>query len=628
MRRLPGGLISVIVAAPLSVWGGEHTALRQLADLSLEQLAEVRVTSVSGRAERLQEAPASVYVITATDIRRSAATSLPEVLRLAPNLQVAQVNAGIWAISARGGNTAIANKLLVLLDGRTLYSTLFAGVIWDMHDVVLEDIERIEVVSGPGGTLWGANAVNGVINIVTRSAAQTHGALVSVLRSHSGGREALRWGGTVGPAHVRVWGLATDNGATTRLDGTDREDARSRRQVGFRADWTGTSGHLTLIGDLARAGDGEATRDAPNHHNGSLLARWAGRLGDGSAYSLQGYTALAERDERIALNNRSRVHDLEFRHEPRLATGGKLLWGFGARQADDINTPTQLVALEPADRTLRWAHLFVQHQRALSARLTLTAGVKAERNSYTGLEWLPNLRLAWRHEPDQTSWAAVSRAVRAPSRIDRDLRLPGSPPYFIAGGPNFRSEVATVLEVGHHGRVRDGLTWSATLFHQRYDGLRAGIPGQLPATVENLVDGYVQGVEAWSRWQMTRDWRLEAGGLVQRKRLRHPLEPGRTVFPDLGNDPRSQWTLRSRHDLPRRVELDLALRRVGSLPAPAVPAYTALDLRLARQVSPTLRLALLGQNLLDARHVEFPLDATESPSQIGRRLAFQIVWTP
>ncbi|WP_167784872.1 TonB-dependent receptor plug domain-containing protein [Ramlibacter rhizophilus] len=628
LRRMvvPWGLAASLLVGPAVAGADTRVALQSLADLTLEQLGELRVTSVSGRPQAVQDAPASVYVITAQDIRRSAATSLPEVLRLAPTLQVAQTNAGVWAISARGRNDVIANKLLVLLDGRTIYSTLFAGVIWDMHDVVLEDIERIEVVSGPGGTLWGANAVNGVISIVTRSAAQTQGALASVVRSHSGGRETLRWGGRLGPADVRVYGIATDMDNTVRLDGTARDDARSRRQLGFRADWDADAGELMLTGDLHRAGDAAATRDAPRHEGGSLLARWTSRLRDGSPYRLQAYTWRAERDEITALRNRSRVWDLEFRHEPLRPTGQQLLWGLGWRQADDDNLPSPLVALQPAQRTLSWFSAFAQHQQRLAERWTLTTGLKAERNSYTGWELLPNLRLALRHDEQHTSWAGVSRAVRAPSRIDRDVFIPGQAPFFIAGGPRFESEVVVAYELGHNGRIDDTLNWSATLYHHRIEGLRAGIPGQVPLTVENLVDGHTTGLEGWLRWQARPDWWLEAGGFAQRTRLASTLagDP-RTAFPDLGNDPSAQWSLRSHHDLGRGVQLDAALRRVGALPLPRVPSYTALDLRLGWRISPALSVSLLGQNLLDGGHVEF--SSAPSPSRIERRLALQAVWT-
>lgn len=604
------------------------TVASALADLTLEQLGEIRVTAVSGRPERVQDAPAAVYVITAQDIRRSAATRLPEVLRLAPNLQVAQVSADLWAISARGSNTAIANKLLVLLDGRTIYSTLFAGVIWDMHDVMLEDIERIEVVSGPGGALWGANAVNGVINIVTRSAAQTQGPLASVTRSTRGGREAARWGTRLGDnIEVRAWGIATDIGNTTFLDGTPRQDDRSRHQFGLRADWRAGSDQFTFIGDLHRAGDHAATRDSPNHHGGSLLARWSGQLPGGSPFTLQAYHWLADRDELTTLRNRSRVSDIEFRHEPDTPSGQRLLWGAGWRQANDTNAPSALIGLQPAERTLSWASTFVQHQALLAPAWTLTTGLKAERNSYTGWELMPNLRLAWQHSERNTTWAAISRAVRAPSRVDRELFIPPQAPFLVAGGPDFQSETAVSYELGHHSRIGERLSWSGTLFAHRLEGLRAGVEGQVPATVQNLVEGRSVGVETWARWQVTRSWRLDAGALLQRTR-RQSVVAGdlRTVFPDLGNDPSAQWSLRSRHDLARGIELDLALRRVGRLRTVPVPAYTALDMRLGWRVSPSLTLAVLGQNLLDPRHQEFAF--APAASQIDRRVFIQAVWAP
>ncbi|AEG92746.1 conserved hypothetical protein [Ramlibacter tataouinensis TTB310] len=599
--------------------------LGSLADLSLEQLSQVQVTSVSGHAEPLQDAAASIYVITAQDIRRSAATSLPEVLRLAPNLQVAQVDAGSWAISARGFNTAIANKLLVLIDGRTIYSNLFSGVIWEANRVMLEDIERIEVISGPGGTLWGANAVNGVINVITRQAADTQGVLASAVRSHDGGREAVRWGGRLGGGAVRVYGLATDRGNTRRLDGTGVDDAASRLQTGFRADWQSGPGGLTLQGDAYRGGSEPASRSAPRQYGGNLLARWSSRLAGGSPYTLQAYWDVADYDQLTAIRNRSTNLDLQFSQEPLLPAGHHLVWGGGWRRGFDANQASELVLLQPAERQLTWSHLFVQHQLRLARRWQLTAGVKAERNSYTGLEWLPNLRLAYEHGPQSTTWAAASRAVRAPSRIDRDFFFPGRAPFLIAGGPDFESEVADVLELGHRGRWGNTLSYAATVFRQQYRGLRAGVPGQVPARVSNQVEGTNDGIEAWGQWQLAPAWRLAAGWLAQHKDLRFSSGATDAVsIANLGNDPSHQWSLRSYLSLGARTEFDLALRRVGALPAPQVPAYTAVDARLAFQVTPSLALSVLGQNLFDRGHREFEPAAVGSV--IGRRLYLKAVW--
>jgi iron complex outermembrane receptor protein len=620
-------LSSTFAAAAVQATAVQVASIRDLADLSLEQLSSLQVTSVSGRPESLQGAASSIYVITAQDIRRSTATSLPEALRLAPNLLVAQTSAGQWAISARGFNDAISNKLLVLVDGRTIYSPMFAGVFWDANDVVLEDIDRIEVISGPGGTLWGANAVNGVINVVTRSASETQGGLVSVTRSQrSGGREVLRWGGSLGSStKYRVYGLFVDrNNTRSAATGAEQPDATTRDQAGFRMDWADAGNEFTLQGDAYTGGKQPTNQLAPKLHGGNLLGRWSSRFADGSPYRIQAYYDLSDRDDTNLFRNNARTMDVQFTHEPSVGTG-QLLWGAGYRQARDVNRPTPTVLFVPVERTLAWSNLFVQYQRPLTAKLQATAGVKLERNTYTGLEVLPSARLAWQHDPQATTWAAASRVVRAPARIDREFFFPGVPPFIIAGGPRFQSEVANVYEIGHRRQVGTDLSFSVTLFRQLYDGLRAGIPGAVPATVLNLVDGPVDGIEAWGQWQVTRDWRLSAGYLGRKERLRYKgnLGPGITSFPGLGNDPSYQWTLRSSANLGPDTEFDVMLRRVGALPAPVVPAYTAVDARLGYQVNRFLNLALMARNLFDPRHAEF---GVASPAVLQRQWLVQATW--
>lgn len=619
-----GNVLASMQPASLQV-----ASVRDLGDLTLEQLGALEVTSVSGRPESLQAAAASIYVITAQDIRCSTATSLPEALRLAPNLLVAQTSAGQWAISARGFNDAIANKLLVLVDGRTIYSPMFAGVFWDASDVMLEDIDRIEVISGPGGTLWGANAVNGVINVVTRSAAQTPGSLASVARSRAGGREALRWGGKLGAnTNYRVYGLAVDRDNTrSQTTGAELRDAATRNQAGFRLDWSDEGREFTLQGDAYSGGKSPTNNLAPQLHGGNLLARWSSRFADGSPYKVQAYYDLADRNDTNLFRNNAKTADVQFTHEPQLANG-QLLWGGGYRQARDVNQPTPTVLFTPAERSLTWSNLFAQYQRQLGERLQGTAGVKFERNSYTGLELLPTLRLAWQHGPEATTWAAASRTVRAPARIDREFFFPGAPPFLIAGGPAFRSEVANVYEIGHRQQVGSNFSYSVTVFRQLFHGLRAGIPGALPATVQNLVDGPVDGVEAWAQWQVTPDWRVSAGYLGRKQRLHYSgtLGPGITSFPGLGNDPSHQWTLRSSANLGPSTEFDLMLRQVGALPAPVVPAYTAVDARLGYQFSRSLTLALLARNLFDPRHGEFGVPAPAST--LERQWMVQATWQP
>jgi iron complex outermembrane receptor protein len=593
-----------------------------LADLSLEQLSELRVTSVTGRPESLRSAPASVFVITSEDIRRSTATSLPEALRLAPNLQVARVNASQYAISARGFNNGIANKLLVLIDGRTVYSTLFAGVFWDSHDVVLEDIERIEVVSGPGGTLWGANAVNGIINVITKPAAATQGALLSLVRSHHhGGQGAARWGGPLGKTgHLRLYAMQVERNDSRLQDGSERGDATGKRQAGFRADLALPAGQLTVQGDTFRGGDGPASRSAPQMHGGNLLARWESRFADGGPYRVQAYFDLQARDEALAFRNHAESFDVQFTHEPTMPAGQQLLWGGGYRTGKDTNAPSPFVLFVPAERRLHWSNVFVQHQLRQD-QWQLTAGVKAEHNSYTGVEWLPSLRLAYQHAGQASTWAAASRVVRAPARIDRDFFFPGGPPFLIGGGAGFESETANVLELGHRGQAGRDLSYSATVFVQDYDGLRAGRGA--PAVVANRIDGHARGLEAWAQWQPVEFARLSVGYLGLRKRLHMDAPADPVSIPNLGNDPRQQWKLRAQFDLPRRTELDFSLRRVGALPQPAVPAYTSLDARLGWQAARNVEVSLLAQNLLDRRHHEF--EPAAGASWFGRRLFLRVV---
>ncbi len=625
-RPLMKTCVGAAVALACGAGWAQVVAVGSLADLSLEQLSNIEVTSVSGRAESLRDAAASIFVITNEDIRRSAAVTLPDALRLAPNLQVAQSSAGGYAISARGFNNEIANKLLVLIDGRTVYSTLFSGVFWDSNDVMLEDVERIEVISGPGGTLWGANAVNGIINIITYSAAETQGALASVTRSRSGGREAARWGGRLGEdGHARIYALLTDRAATRIADGTQRGDATARRQLGARADWTWGQGSLTLQGDAYEAGDDAPSNLASRLHGGNLLARWNSQLADGSAYKLQAYYDTASRNDGAVFRNRAQSVDLQFTHEPLAPAGHALLWGAGYRSGRDANEPSPLVLFIPNERQLSWANVFAQDQVRLGERWRLTAGAKLERNSYTGIEFLPNLRVSYEHSPSNTTWASLSRVVRAPARLDRDFYFPGGPPFLIAGGADFRSEVANVAEVGHRGQLGSSFTYSATVFRQAYQGLRAGTPGSAPAIVSNQIDGSSTGLETWAQYQAAPNWRLSAGLFAMRKNLGFASGyTDDTSVANLGNDPRHQWNLRSSWDLGPRNQLDVVVRRVGQLPSPVVPAYTAVDMHWDWRLTPAFSVGLLAQNLFDRRHVEF--NAAGVASQIERRVFLRLAW--
>lgn len=630
--RRAAGIAALLCGLAAASAPAADAPARGLADLSLEELADIEVTSVSRRAERLGEAAASIFVVTNEMIRRAGVASLAEALRLAPNLQVARIDAAQYAISARGFNNAIGNKLLVLIDGRTVYAPYFSGVVWDQQDVLLEDVERIEVISGPGATLWGANAVNGVINVITRAAADTQGSLAVF---GGGNRDALlagRHGGTLGTTgHWRAYAKLVRLENTRTASGGAVADGWERQQIGFRADWGDAQGGFTLQGDAYRGRAEHRGLLGPFElrpvevAGANLLARWTRRAADGSDLRVQAYLDHTERDDAVLYRPTVDMVDLEFQHGMPLGAH-RLLWGGGYRRARDDIQPGLFFGFVPPQRTLAWKNLFVQGEIALNEGLELTLGTKFEHNGYTGTEVLPGARLAWKPSRAHFAWAALSRAVRAPARLDRDLRLPPTPPFFIAGGPDFVSEVANVVELGYRAQPSTTLTYSATLFHHHWDKLRSG---QLPpdAQVQNMIAGSTHGAEAWASWQPTPGWRLSAGLTTLRKKLH--LEPGSAdpVGPsNLGNDPTHQWVLRSAFNLPRRQELDIAVRGVGALPEPAVPAYTATDLRWGWRLRDGLELSLAVQDLFDAGHPEFGAPADRS--EIGRRVALRLRWTP
>lgn len=606
-----------------------------IAELSLEELANIQVTSVSKRSESLSAAAASIFVITGNDIRRAGATSLPEALRLAPNLQVARVDARNYAVTARGYSSPFENKLLVLVDGRTVYSPLFSGVFWDVQDVVLDDVERIEVISGPGATLWGANAVNGVINIITKSSAATQGALLTTTLGKEARDGAVRYGGKLGGAgHYRAYAKHAENDDTHAAAGATSPTGWHRDQAGFRTDW---GDGITVQGDVYDARLRQANTRNIEVSGANLLGRVARTFADGSSATVQLYWDHTERDQPNAFHERLDTFDLQLQHAVRLDGNHHVVWGGGYRLGHDRVENGPLFGFLPGTLNLRWANVFAQDEIALRDDLRLTAGLKVEDNNYTGVEVLPTLRLAWSPRPASLVWTSLSRAVRAPSRIDRDLYSPirppvmnGVPQYAVAGGPGFDAETANVFELGYRARPTASLSYSTTLFFSRYDRLRTLEPNPSgPGSVfENLADGLTRGIEAWATWQVADAWRLSGGGVVQR--IGTALQPGsRDLSGTTGlftSDPTHYWQVRSSYDIGTGQDLDVTLRHVGALPRPGVPAYTAVDARWGWRIRRGVELSIIGQNLFDPRHAEFGAPATRS--EYERSLAVRVVWTP
>jgi iron complex outermembrane receptor protein len=572
-----------------------------LSDLSIEQLAQVPVRSASKREEPLSSAPTALYVITADDIQSSGATSLPEALRLAPNLQLQQVDASNYSISARGFNGVQAgNKLLALIDGRSIYTPLGSSVLWNLHYPLLEDIQQIEVISGPGGTLYGPNAMNGVINITTRDAQDTIGALVRGTAGADERTAAARYGFAIGESGaVRVYADWHDAEGLPAGLGPDFDDDYRGWQAGFRSDFVTDADHVTVQGDLFRTDADTLPGDGANGHN--LLARWSRTLSPTSSFQLQAYYDYFKRQFTL-VDDSLQTMDAEGQFNATLGAHD-LVAGAGIRTTrDEFINELNVFNLNPPRRRLWVYNGFVQDHFRLAPDLSLIAGVKVERSSFTGWQVLPNLRLAWQPNDRNLVWAAVSRAVRTPSRIDRQLE---APPILVAA-PDFTSEKLVALEAGYRGQPSSTTSVSLNGFVNFYDDLRS----------TELVDGHFQlmngsqgrtyGIEAWGNAQVRAGWRVSLGASTLWKDLHD--KPGHAeLIPrnSLGNDPQWQVIGRSDFDLTNRLQLSLDARAVGAIrQEPRIGSYVEAGGQLSYQASEAIELFVAGRNLLHRTHLE------------------------
>lgn len=574
-----------------------------LEELSLEQLAEIKVTSVSRREERLANVPASIFVITAEDIRRSGATNIVEALRLAPSLFVGRGDSYQAIIGARGQYAGTSNKMLVLVDGRTIYTPLFSGVFWDAEQVVLQDIDRIEVISGPAATVWGANGVNGVINITTRSAKDSQGSLVDAF---AGGLErgaVARQGGSLGAdGYYRVYAKYRLSKERQLERGGGARDAGDRTAIGFRADWPGATRTAMLEGETYKSDIDNlgADRDLKGAH---LLGRWSQATSGKGALRLQAYVMHTERVHAGTFAEKLDIVDLDAQHEWTGWAANTIVSGAGYRHARDDVTDTPVLGFDPAKRGLAWTNVFVQDEWTVSPSLRLTAGLKAEHNPYTGLEWLPNVRVAWTPAPDHLLWGALSRALRTPSRIDREAFTPA-----LRTNTTFESEVAHVAEAGYRAQLSQAASVSLTVFHHRYPNLRTLElpPASNAVVIGNGFDGRMTGVEGWGSWRVTSWWRLAAGFTAMTESIKakagHPDVGGVT---QISNDPRHTAQLRSSWDIGPAWEADLMVRRIGRVPNFNIRTTNVVDGRIGWRVRRDCELSLLVQNLFDGDDVEF-----------------------
>jgi iron complex outermembrane receptor protein len=618
-------------------------AEQRLLQMSFEDLLDVKISSVSRREQQVSAAAASIYVITNEAIRNSGATTLPEALRLDPRLHVSRITADQYAIGIRGLTTATSNKLLVLIDGRTVYTSLFSGVFWDHLDLMLEDIERIEVISGPGATLWGTNAVNGVINIITRKASTTKGWLAA---AHGGNQELgarLRYGTSLGEnAHLRVYGkfFSTDSRRTT--SGNRANDGAKRAQIGFRSDWQSASDHITVQGDAYKGrGDERGIYYAfwndtnvdlediePSGNN--LLARWQRDYADGSDIHVQAYWDYFKRRDPFLFQPTGKTLDIELQRAVPL-NKHRIMWGAGYRRTEDTVNHGLLTYVIPASRSLEWANLFSMADLHISDTLTATLGLRLEHNEFTGMEYLPSARATWKISSQDLIWGSISRAVRAPARFDRDVFLGFNEegPWLLAGGPSFESEIANVLEIGYRGQSWNTLTYSVTTYYHDWDKLRSASSDIPPIEMANNIEGEVYGADFWANVKISPRWQLSAGGTYLHKNLR--LKPGATdpegvTNPTLSNDPDYYGQIRSTVETTPNSTLQLSLRYIAELKNEPVPSYTSLDLHYAWRFHPEISISLTAQNLANHEHYEFGEYA--SAVNFNRSAWLTLTWEP
>ena len=645
----------------LTVQAGAQSP-QQLADLSLEELGLIQITSVSKQAEPLLNAPAAVYVITRDDILRSGVTSIPEALRLAPGVEVARRSAHAWSISIRGFNSDLANKLLVLVDGRSVYSPLYAGVFWDVQDTLIEDIERIEVVSGPGGTLWGANAVNGVINIITRSANDTRAPFVEL----GGGTEeqafaGFRYGGELNERFAfRTYLKYFDRDSSKQLSGTDGIDDWRMARGGFRMDSNASlPDRIRIQGDIYSGEKAVEFLDAftigtlpagisvgdSDISGGNLMAEWQRILDENSDFKLLFYYDHTYRAIPNTYTETRDTLDLDFQHHFAIGARNDVLWGAGIRYTTDDLENSTFSSFEPPSRSDSTYSLFVQDKIGIVRdRVYLTIGSKFEHNDYSGYEWQPNVRLSWQASDRQAAWLAASRAVRIPSRLDADLRLvlpfsvPGIPfPVYVTanGNHDYDSEELLAYEAGYRIQAGDAVYLDFAVFYNDYDKLQTQEPGPpeivvpsyliLPNDLMNNMYGDARGGTVAADWRPTDFWRLRLHYAYLDLRLETTpasMDPAEAEI--AGNSPKHQASLFSDFDLFEDFNVYLAVRYIDELPTQAVAAYTAVDLSVRWQVADNWHVTMTGQNLTDSGHPEFGPALYE----MERAAILKIAWSP
>ncbi len=635
-RTIPACLavfLACVVRAPCAQ-AEEPSSPVDLENLSIAQLANLDITSVSKTSQPLSKAPAAVYVITHDEIVSSGARSIPEILRLAPNLQVMQTSPSNYVITSRGlsGNNADQNfpdKLLVLIDGRSVYSPLYSGVYWDMQGVLPEDIERIEVISGPGATLWGANAVNGVINIITRKAADTQGGVLALGAGNLGSGASLQYGGMLGDnLAYRVYASDFYDKAFDRPGGSNAHDGWTRPQGGFRLDWSSDANIFSLQGDLYSGAEKQAGAPNQDISGADLVGHMQHSFDDGSTLQIQTYYDRTRRATAGGGAFTLNTYDLDVQHNFTFGSWNSIVWGAGVRidqyRITSRISPASSLLFVPPNRTLDLENFFVQDNISLGSALDVVLGMKLENDPYSGLTPMPSVRFSWNIDDTTMLWGAISRAIRSPTPFDVDVVEKLGPTPFLGGNPNFEPEKLTAYEAGYRGEFLPDVSVSVSLFDDVYDDLKSIEFGPPFLQWGNMMKGNIYGVQAWASYDVNTWWRLSAGATAQREDFRFkPGASGLLGVAQAGDDPKYQASLHSSMRLSDAVSLQTDWRYVSALPDPKVPGYVELNASLDWKISDSVRLSLSGFNLLHAKHLEF----TAPPSdEVERSFYIETEW--
>jgi iron complex outermembrane recepter protein len=619
----------VLAARGVSAQTPRSGHLGELKQLSIEELADTDVTTASRRVERLADVAAAMSVITGEDLRRMGVMNLAQALRLAGHLHVSQISGPQYSIAARGFAISTANKMLVIVDGRTVYSPVFAGVFWETQDVLIEDVERIEVTRGPGGSIWGANAVNGVINVITKRANDTKGTIVNLSAGSSVlGPYGVRHGGRLGSAGAyRAYVKVRFEDSHQLLSGADAEDDFDFGQAGFRMESDPSRrSQFVLQGDTYTGTTGLSSTAETNLSGGNLLGRWT--LG-GAAHATSVQVYFDRTYRRVPNQYRGSLNTIDVDAQHHWTAGRhNVVLGSGYRRydGDDLGDGPGFF-FDPRERTSHRVNLFAQDEITVGRGVAVTVGSKFERNDFTGFEIQPTVRARWSHSR-QSVWTAVSRSVRVPTRFDTDLRirLPNSTNLLLTGSDSFRSENVVAYEAGYRHQFRERLSIDLAGYLNHYSDLRTQefAPG-LPIELANMMNARSRGLETTAAVQVLPAWQLHASHAYHWKEF--TFDPGSTD-PTGGaseaNDPANIFKLRSYINLAASFEIDAFFRFVGELPMPFVAAYRELDLRAGYRVRPGWDLSLIGTNLLHERHLEFR--SGTAPETYERSVTVRSVW--